>query len=96
MELIEDIEETIDLVFIDADKSNYPNYLEKVYPKVKVGGYIIADNVLWSGKVAQPAKEKDIDTKVLQEFNRMVNEDDRFENVLMPVRDGLMIARKIK
>lgn len=96
MELIDDIDKEIDLVFIDADKSNYPNYLEKVYPKLKVGGYIIADNVLWSGKVTMEAKEKDIDTKVLQQFNRMVNEDERFENVLMPVRDGLMIARKVK
>lgn len=96
MEMIEAIaDDSVDLVFIDADKSNYPNYLEKVYPKLKQGGYMIADNVLWSGKVAHEAKEKDIDTKVLQQFNKQVTEDDRFENVLMPVRDGLMIARKL-
>lgn len=97
MEMIEQIDDSsIDLVFIDADKSNYPNYLEKVYPKLRQGGYMIADNVLWSGKVVHEAKEKDVDTKVLQQFNKQVTEDDRFENVLMPVRDGLMIARKIK
>lgn len=96
IELIDTISEDIDLVFIDADKSNYPNYFEKVYPKLKVGGYIIADNVLWSGKVVSDPKEKDIDTKVLQEFNELVHQDDRFENVLVPVRDGLMVARKIK
>lgn len=96
MELLDEVSEPIDLVFIDADKSNYINYLEKVYPKLKIGGYIFADNVLWSGKVVHPAKEKDIDTQVLQEFNRIVTEDERFENVLMPVRDGLMIARKVR
>ncbi len=96
MELIAEVERSIDLVFIDADKSNYLNYLELVYPKLNVGGYVIADNVLWSGKVVEEAAEKDIDTKVLQEFNRTIQEDERFENVLMPVRDGLMVARKLK
>ncbi|CAG5086273.1 O-methyltransferase [Parvicella tangerina] len=96
MQTIDTINEQIDLVFIDADKSNYLNYLKKVYPKLKVGGYIIADNVLWSGKVVKLANEKDMDTKALQEFNQFVQEDDRFENVLMPIRDGLMVARKLK
>jgi predicted O-methyltransferase YrrM len=96
MDFIETIEKEIDLVFIDADKSNYPNYLQKVYPKLRMGGYVIADNVLWSGKVTKEVSEKDIDTRVLKEFNKSVQEDDRFENVLMPVRDGLMIARKVK
>ncbi|MCB9188930.1 MAG: O-methyltransferase [Flavobacteriales bacterium] len=96
MEYIEQLESGFDLVFIDADKSNYPQYLELVYPKLKMGGYLIADNVLWSGKVAFPAKEKDIDTQVLQGFNRKLTDDKRFENILLPVRDGLMIARKVK
>lgn len=93
--IIERIEDEIDLVFIDADKGNYITYLEKVYPKLRVGGYIIADNVLWSGKVAYPANPKDKDTQILQKFNAMIQNDDRFENVLMPVRDGLMVARKV-
>lgn len=96
MEIIDTLDRKIDLVFIDADKSNYQGYLDKVYPKLSIGGYIIADNVLWSGKVVQEAKEKDVDTKVLQEFNRQVTEDERFENVLLPIRDGLMVARKLK
>lgn len=95
MVVIDELPDSLDLVFIDADKSNYVNYLEKVYPKLAVGGYIIADNVLWSGKVTQPANEKDTDTKVLQEFNRIITKDSRFENVLLPIRDGLMIARKV-
>lgn len=95
VKIIEEIDDAIDLVFIDADKGNYITYFEKIYPKLKIGGYIIADNVLWSGKVTAPAAAKDKDTQILQKFNAMIQEDPRFENVLMPVRDGLMIARKI-
>jgi predicted O-methyltransferase YrrM len=94
--IIDSLDSEIDLVFIDADKGNYITYLEKVYPKLKMGGYIIADNVLWSGKVAYPANPRDKDTQILQQFNALIQADERFENVLMPVRDGLMIARKIK
>lgn len=96
MHVLDEITEPIDLVFIDADKSNYLNYYEKVYSKIRMGGYFIADNVLWSGKVARPAAEKDHDTKILQEFNSLVTNDERYENVLLPLRDGLMVARKIK
>lgn len=96
VEYISQLENEIDIVFIDADKSNYPTYFDLVYPKLKTGGYLIADNVLWSGKVVHPATEKDLDTRVLQEFNKLVTEDERFENVLLPVRDGLMIARKVR
>jgi predicted O-methyltransferase YrrM len=96
IQIIDSIKETLDLVFIDADKNNYINYFEKVYPKLRVGGYIIADNVLWSGKVAFDADEKDVDTQTLQKFNKIVQEDTRFENVLLPIRDGLMIARKVE
>ncbi len=84
-----------DLVFIDADKVNYSNYYDLVIDRLNVGGFIIADNVLWSGKVVEPVKPNDKDTKKLLEFNKKVTEDNRVENVLMPVRDGLMILRKI-
>ena len=95
MELIPALNEKCDIVFIDADKSNYINYYHLVFPMVKVGGYIIADNVLWSGKVIDPS-QKDKDTLILREYNQLVHQDDRVEEVLFPIRDGLMIARKIK
>ncbi len=81
-----------DLVFIDADKANYSNYYKLVFDKVRPGGFIIADNVLWSGKVL--GDEKDEDTQALHEFNQMVLADDRVENVLFPIRDGLMVVRR--
>lgn len=84
-----------DLVFIDADKVNYSNYFDLVIDRLNDGGFIIADNVLWSGKVVEPVKANDKDTEALLSFNKKVNEDTRVENVLMPVRDGLMILRKI-
>ena len=83
-----------DIVFIDADKINYSNYFDMVIDKVSQGGYIIADNVLWSGKVVEKVKESDKDTKALLEFNDKVHQDTRVENLLLPVRDGLMILRK--
>jgi predicted O-methyltransferase YrrM len=84
-----------DLVFIDADKQNYSNYYDLVFDNVKKGGYIIADNVLWSGKVVEAYKTTDRDTQLLMEFNKKVHDDSRVKNVLFPIRDGLMIARKI-
>lgn len=81
-----------DLVFIDADKPNYTNYYNLVFNKVRPGGFIIADNVLWSGKVLD--EEKDEDTQALHEFNQMVLADNRVENVLLPIRDGLMVVQK--
>ncbi|WP_420581502.1 O-methyltransferase [Reichenbachiella sp.] len=95
MQLIPTIEEKYDLVFIDADKVNYLNYYELVIDKMNIGGFIIADNILWSGKVTSSPKANDKDTKALIEFNQKVHEDPRVENVLMPVRDGLMILRVI-
>jgi caffeoyl-CoA O-methyltransferase len=86
--------ETIDLVFIDADKENYSNYFDLVIDKVRKGGFIIADNVLWSGKVIEPIKANDKDTLALVEFNTKIHNDPRVENVLAPVRDGLMIIRR--
>jgi len=94
MELIPALNEKWDIVFIDADKHNYINYYHLVFPMVKVGGYIIADNVLWSGKVID-SSQQDKDTLLLREYNQLVHQDGRVEEVLFPIRDGLMIARKI-
>ena len=92
VEIIPTLTETFDLVFIDADKPNYSNYYDLVFDKVRPGGFIIADNVLWSGKVLEA--EQDENTKALHEFNQMVLADGRVSNVLLPIRDGLMVARK--
>jgi caffeoyl-CoA O-methyltransferase len=81
-----------DLVFIDADKPNYSNYYNLVFDKLRPGGFIIADNVLWSGKVLDPGDDEN--ATALAEFNKMVLADDRVENVLLPIRDGLMIVIK--
>ncbi|MBV6646147.1 MAG: O-methyltransferase [Cyclobacteriaceae bacterium] len=82
-----------DLVFIDADKENYALYYDLAFDQVRSGGFIIADNVLWSGKVFDPTK-KDKDTKAIRAFNQKIHQDERIENVLFPIRDGLMIVRK--
>ena len=95
MELIPSLNEKWDIVFIDADKHNYINYYHLVFPMVNVGGYIIADNVLWSGKVID-SSQNDKDTQLLREYNRLNHEDERVEEVLFPIRDGLMVSRKIK
>lgn len=94
MEIIPTLTEQFDLVFIDADKGNYINYYNLVFDQVRPGGYLLIDNVLWSGKVLEPVKEKDVDTQVLIELNRMVHEDPRVEEVLLPIRDGLTVVRK--
>lgn len=94
MRVIPSLDEKWDIVFIDADKMNYINYYHLVFEQVKIGGYIIADNVLWSGKVADETKN-DKDTMLLRAFNDLVYDDDRVEEVLLPIRDGLMIAKKI-
>ncbi len=94
LEIISGIHQEIDLVFIDADKENYLNYYEMVIPKLRVGGFIIADNVLWSGKVISKPKSSDKETNALINFNKFVQADSRVENVLLPIRDGLMLIRK--
>jgi caffeoyl-CoA O-methyltransferase len=94
LQLIPDVAADIDLVFIDADKVNYLNYYKLVIDKVKPGGFILADNVLWSGKVVDKLDPEDVDTAALLDFNRFILEDDRVENVLLPVRDGIMLIRK--
>jgi predicted O-methyltransferase YrrM len=95
LDIIPTLELALDLVFIDADKENYSNYFDLVIDKVNVGGYIIADNVLWSGKVLEDDSNLDKDTVALKDYVRKLKEDDRVETVLLPVRDGLLIARKV-
>lgn len=92
IEFIPTLTETFDLVFIDADKPNYSNYYGLVIDRMSDGGFIIADNVLWSGKVLLDVKDED--TRALHEFSQKVMADDRVENVLLPIRDGLMVIRK--
>lgn len=94
-EILPVLENNIDLVFLDADKSNYLSYYQILIDKLKPGGYILADNVLWSGKVMSVPDPQDVDTIALQKFNTFVQQDERVENVLLPVRDGLMLIRKI-
>jgi predicted O-methyltransferase YrrM len=94
LEIIPQLNETFDLVFIDADKKNYAAYYDLVFEKVRSGGYIIADNVLWSGKVLDPKEKMDVDTKAIDVFNKKIHTDSRIEHMLLPVRDGLMIVRK--
>ena len=90
------LQDSFDIVFIDADKINYISYFNLCLDRVRKGGFIIADNVLWSGKVVQPEPKKaDKDTQLLIEFNRMVHEDNRVSNILLPIRDGLMILQKL-
>lgn len=90
--IIPALTQTFDLVFIDADKQNYSLYFDLAIDKVTKGGLIIADNVLWSGKVLNA--EKDKDTQLIHDFNRKIQDDPRVENMLLPVRDGLMVMRR--
>lgn len=92
LQIIPTLNTTFDLVFIDADKENNSNYFDLVIDKVASGGYILADNVLWSGKVID---QTDKDTRAVTAFNDKVHNDPRVENVLLPVRDGIMIMRKL-
>lgn len=97
-EIIPTLDETFDLVFIDADKPNYANYYDLVFPKTRIGGIIIADNVLWSGEVlkVENGETDNVSTVALHEYNKKINADERVSNILFAVRDGLMIARKEK
>ena len=94
MQIVPQLDEQFDLVFIDADKKNYCNYYHLVFDKVKPGGYILADNVLWSGKVVEDYEALDSETKIIMDYNKMVHEDPRVQEILLPIRDGLMLARK--
>jgi caffeoyl-CoA O-methyltransferase len=93
IQIIPELDDVFDLVFIDADKENYLRYYELVFPLVRQGGIILADNVLWSGKVL--AEKKDKDTEAIVRFNQAIQQDSRVENVLLPVRDGIMMIRKL-
>lgn len=94
LEIIPQLHQTFDIVFIDADKTNYSNYYDLVFDKVKTGGYIIADNVLWSGKVIEKKEKYDKDTQAMIDYCGKIQNDNRVQNVLFPIRDGLMICRK--
>jgi caffeoyl-CoA O-methyltransferase len=96
LDIIPTLEGNFDMVFIDADKSNYIKYYELVVERVNRGGLIITDNVLWSGKIlGENGKKLDKDTQVIVDYNHLVQNDPRVENILLPIRDGLMLARKL-
>lgn len=93
LDIIPTLNEKFDLVFIDADKSNYNTYFKLIIGKMNSGGVILSDNVLWSGKVVEKIEPNDKDTKALIEYNELLNSDDRIETILLPIRDGLSISR---
>ena len=93
VDIIPELPNSFDLVFIDADKSNYETYLELLLPKLTSGAVILSDNVLWSGKVVEKVNPKDIDTKALLQYNKILKEHPKLETVLLPIRDGLTISR---
>jgi caffeoyl-CoA O-methyltransferase len=94
-EIIPGLEGMFDLVFIDADKINYPKYLGQVFSKVNKGGWILADNVLWSGNVLQPVSERNPETNAIIGFNELVKNHEQLYSVLLPVRDGLFLMQKL-
>jgi len=95
MDIIPTIDALFDVVYIDADKENYSNYYDLAIDKLRDGGYIIADNVLWSGKVVESPENRDEDTQALVDYCEKIHNDPRVENVLLPIRDGLLVARKL-
>jgi len=95
LDIIPQLNKQWDLVFLDADKENYLNYYKLVFDKVRKGGFILADNVLWDGKVISPKAKSDKETKGIIEFNNFVKNDDRVENLLLSIRDGVMVLRKL-
>ncbi|WP_370391590.1 O-methyltransferase [uncultured Winogradskyella sp.] len=94
LDIIPQLDKTYDLIFIDADKPNYPNYFELTIDKLNSGGILLSDNVLWHGKVTQPLEAKDVSTKAVLDYNTLLKNDKRVESVILPVRDGLTISRK--
>jgi caffeoyl-CoA O-methyltransferase len=94
LEVLPRLSGPFDLVFIDADKENNSKYYDLIITKVPVGGYILADNVLWSGKVLDAKPDKD--TKAILEFNDKIQNDERVENLLLPFRDGIMMMRRVR
>ncbi|WP_445385587.1 O-methyltransferase [Robiginitalea sp. IMCC44478] len=92
LDVIPGLKQTFDLAFIDADKAEYPDYFEAVYPKMNKGGMILLDNVLWSGKVVEPLDVKDKPTHILLSLNKKLQQDPRVRTVVLPVRDGLTVC----
>lgn len=95
LKIIPELEETFDLVFIDAAKEQYIDYYKLAMEKLRKGGFILADNIFWSGKVLEPEAGHDKETQGITAFSRFVQQDDRVENTILPVRDGIMVIRKI-
>ena len=94
LEIIPSLEKMYDLAFLDAEKSQYTRYYDAVFPKVKNGGYILADNTIWDGKVTQNVLSNDLKTREIIRFNDLIKADSRVEKVILPLRDGLTIIRK--
>ena len=94
-DILENLDESYDIVFIDADKENYIKYFNLVSERLNNNGIIISDNVLWSGKVLNSPSKNDEETNILIEFNKTLNEDERFETVILPLRDGLSVSRLV-
>ena len=94
IEIIPTLEDEFDLVFIDGEKEEYIDYYNCVFPRLKTGGIILADNVLWDGKVMEPEEKMDSATRSIYDFNRMISADSRVENVILPLRDGINLIRK--
>lgn len=94
-DILKNLDESYDIVFIDADKENYIEYFNLVSERLNNNGIIISDNVLWSGKVLNSPSKNDEETNILIEFNKTLNEDERFETIILPIRDGLSISRLI-
>ena len=94
IDVIPTLRNNFDLVFIDADKPNYPAYFNLILPKLNSGGLLISDNVLWNGKVLNPEENKDTSTQAILQYNKLLAEDERLETVLLPIRDGLTLSRK--
>ena len=95
LEIIPALNNEYDLVFLDADKSQYTRYFELVLPKIRKGGFILADNTIWGGKVVEDVQSNDWQTKEIIRFNDMIKADRRVEKVILPVRDGLTVMRKL-
>lgn len=93
LDIIDGFDQEFDMVYIDAEKREYPDYFEKVLPRTRKGGVILSDNVLWSGKVVMPLEPKDQVTPILLDYNKKLREDPRVETVLLPIRDGLTLSR---
>ena len=96
LEIIPTMDNDYDLIFLDADKNNYPKYLDILISKLKIGGVLLSDNVLWDGKVLNEISEKDTSTKAIVKYNKLLNQRKDMDSVILPIRDGITISRKIR